>query len=117
MTIAITGLRASPWQSLAGYIKQLERSCRRWQLINCSNCFTRVTTLSTCTLGVDTGVESESPPLRRVYILSHWQAQYFLTIIVEVSRLQRLYLSLLAKSSTLAHVNVFYYSCEHPYPT
>ena len=71
MTIAITGLRASPWQSLAGYIKQLERSCRRWQLINCSNCFTRVTTLSTCTLGVDTGVESESPPFRRVFILSH----------------------------------------------
>ena len=62
MTIAITGLRESPWQSLAGYIKQLERSCRRWQLYNCSNCFTRVTTLSTCTPGVDTGVESESPP-------------------------------------------------------
>ena len=63
MTIAITGLRASPWQSLASYIKQLERSCRRWQLYNCSNFLTRVTTLSTCTQGVDTGVESESPPL------------------------------------------------------
>ena len=62
MTIAITGLRASPWQSLASYIKQLERSCRRWQLYNCSNFLTRVTTLSTCTQGVDTGVESESPP-------------------------------------------------------
>lgn len=46
----------------SGYIKLLERIYRRWQLKSCSNLLTRVTTLSTCTTGVDTGVESESPP-------------------------------------------------------
>lgn len=47
MTIANTGLRASLWQSLAGYIKQLERSCRRWQLYKLQQFYKAY-----CTLGM-----------------------------------------------------------------
>ena len=43
----------------SGYIKLLERSCRRWQLLSCSEVFTRITTFSTCTLGFDTVGDNE----------------------------------------------------------
>ena len=68
----------------SGYIKLLERIYRRWQLKSCSNLLTRVTTLSTCTTGVDTGVESESPP-RSFISLPHPSRYYAFNIMVQSS--------------------------------
>ncbi|GEM_PF-1880656 len=44
------------------FLRRRVRSCRRWQLIVCDFGLTRLVTISACTQGFVTGVESKTPP-------------------------------------------------------
>ena len=61
LAFTLVGRRAFRPRVLAA-IKPRERSCLRWQLTVCNFGFTRLVAVSACTSGLDTAVETISPP-------------------------------------------------------